>query len=113
MTSTSIDRRAFFGLAGAAGASLLLFGHSGRAAPGMHFAVSHSPAQWRQLLGGSAMPCCARRRPSAPFSSPLLKEHRRGTFDCAGCAQPLFSSATKFESGTGWPSFWKPLPAAW
>jgi peptide-methionine (R)-S-oxide reductase len=47
-----------------------------------------------------------------PFTSPLLKEHRRGTFTCAGCALPLFNSATKFESGTGWPSFWKVLPHA-
>jgi peptide-methionine (R)-S-oxide reductase len=47
-----------------------------------------------------------------PFSSPLLKEHRKGTFVCAGCANGLFSSATKFESGTGWPSFWKPLSRA-
>ena len=47
-----------------------------------------------------------------PFTSPLLNEHRRGTFICAGCALPLFSSATKFESGTGWPSFWRALPDA-
>ena len=46
------------------------------------------------------------------FTSPLLNEHRRGAFVCAGCALPLFSSATKFESGTGWPSFWRPLPRA-
>ncbi|KAG1250249.1 hypothetical protein G6F65_018810 [Rhizopus arrhizus] len=44
-----------------------------------------------------------------PWSSPLNKEHRQGTFACAGCALPLFSSSTKFESGTGWPSFWAPL----
>ena len=47
-----------------------------------------------------------------PFTSPLLKEHRKGIFHCAGCALPLFSSTTKFESGTGWPSFWAPLPNA-
>ena len=58
------------------------------------------------------MQCCARPATERPFSSPLLKEHRKGTFVCAGCAQPLFNSATKFESGTGWPSFWKPLPKA-
>ena len=47
-----------------------------------------------------------------PYTSPLLKEHRRGTFVCAGCALPLYSSTTQFESGTGWPSFWQPLPRA-
>jgi peptide-methionine (R)-S-oxide reductase len=47
-----------------------------------------------------------------PFSSPLLNEHRKGVFTCAGCALPLFSSAAKFDSGTGWPSFWQALPNA-
>jgi len=47
-----------------------------------------------------------------PGSSPLLNEHRRGTFQCAGCALPLFSSATKYDSHTGWPSFWRPLAHA-
>ena len=47
-----------------------------------------------------------------PFSSPLNGEKRAGTFLCAGCALPLFSSKAKFESGTGWPSFWEPLPKA-
>ena len=56
--------------------------------------------------------CCAGAEPSAPFSSPLLEEHREGTFACAGCALALFSSATKYDSGTGWPSFWAPLDGA-
>jgi len=47
-----------------------------------------------------------------PFTSPLLDEHRHGTFLCAGCRLPLFSSMTKFDSGTGWPSFWAPLDKA-
>ena len=47
-----------------------------------------------------------------PWSSPLNKEHRQGTFACAGCALPLFSSSTKFESGTGWPSFTRPLESS-
>ena len=47
-----------------------------------------------------------------PGSSPLNKEKRAGAFTCGGCALPLFSSTTKFESGTGWPSFWQPLDKA-
>jgi peptide-methionine (R)-S-oxide reductase len=47
-----------------------------------------------------------------PFTSPLNGEKRKGTFHCAGCDLPLFSSATKYDSGTGWPSFWQPLPQA-
>jgi len=112
MTSKSIDRRAFFGLAGAGAASLLLFGHSSNAATSMHFAVNHTPAQWKQLLGGQRYAVLREASTEQPFSSPLLNEHRHGVFDCAGCAQRLFASSTKFESGTGWPSFWKPLPHA-
>jgi len=106
------DRRAFLGLAGAAGASLLLFGRSSGSAAGLRFAVNHTPQQWRQMLGAQRYAVLREAATERPFSSPLLNEHRKGTFICAGCAQPLFSSATKFESGTGWPSFWKPLPHA-
>jgi peptide-methionine (R)-S-oxide reductase len=107
------DRRAFLGLAGAAAAGLLLFGRaSGSATPARSFAVTHTPAEWQRLLGPQRYAVLREAATEPPFSSPLLKEHRKGTFICAGCALPLFSSATKFESGTGWPSFWKPLPHA-
>jgi peptide-methionine (R)-S-oxide reductase len=108
-----IDRRAFVGIAGAtAVSSLIALGRSGWAATNFHFAVSHSPAEWRKTLGAQRYAVLREAATERPFSSPLLNEHRRGTFVCAGCALPLFSSATKFESGTGWPSFWKPLPGA-
>ena len=107
------DRRTFIGLTGAAAAaSLVLFGRSGRAAPAMHFAVNHTPAEWKKILGPQRFAVLRQASTERPFSSPLLKEHRRGTFVCAGCAEHLFNSATKFESGTGWPSFWKALPGA-
>ena len=112
MISKTIERRAFLGLAGAAGAGLLLFGRSSSSAAGMRFTVSHSPGEWRHLLGDQRYHVLREAGTERPFSSPLLKEHRRGTFVCAGCALPLFSSTTKFESGTGWPSFWKPLAGA-
>ena len=107
------DRRAFLGLAGAGAAGLLLFGRAGSSgAPAQRFAVSHTPAEWQHILGPQRYAVLREASTERPFSSPLLNEHRKGTFVCAGCALPLFSSATKFESGTGWPSFWKPLPRA-
>jgi peptide-methionine (R)-S-oxide reductase len=107
-----IDRRTMFGMTGAAAAALLLFGRSGRASPAIHFPVNHSPQQWRAMLGAKSYEVLREAATEPPFSSPLLKEHRRGTFLCDGCANPLFNSATKFESGTGWPSFWQVLPHA-
>ena len=106
------DRRAFLGLAAAAGASLLLFGRSGDAKPAMQFPVNRSPAEWKRTLGAQRFYVLRQAGTERPFTSPLNQEHRKGRFVCAGCGRALFSSATKFESGTGWPSFWKPLPSA-
>src|SRR3954453_10138135 len=106
------DRRMFLGIAGAGAASLLLFGRSSSQAAKLSFAVSHTPQQWQQILGAQRYHILREAGTERPFSSPLNDEHRRGTFVCAGCALPLFSSATKFDSGTGWPSFWRALPKA-
>src|SRR5918997_577938 len=106
------DRRAFLGLTGAAGIGLLLFGRTGDADAGTRFAVSRAPAEWKRILGPQRYRILREAATERPFSSPLNKEHRKGTFVCAGCANPLFSSATKFDSGTGWPSFWRPLRGA-
>jgi peptide-methionine (R)-S-oxide reductase len=100
------------GLSGAAAATLLLFGRPGRASTGLRFSVRHTPDEWRRMLGPQRYAVLREAATERPFTSPLLREHRKGVFSCAGCALPLFSSATKFESGTGWPSFWKPLPNA-
>src|SRR5689334_14363934 len=109
----AMDRRIFLGLAGAATASsLLLFGRAGGAAPNLHFAVNHTADQWRRILGPQRYAVLRQAATERPFTSPLLNEHRRGTFVCAGCALPLFNSSTKFESGTGWPSFWQVMPNA-
>ena len=73
------------------------------------FEIEKTDDEWRTHLTPAAVStCCASTAPSAPSPAPL-KEHRKGTFACAGCDLPLFSSETKFESGTGWPSFWQPL----
>jgi peptide-methionine (R)-S-oxide reductase len=76
------------------------------------FEVTHTDAQWHQLLNAQQYQVLREAGTEAPFSSPLDDEHRTGVFSCAGCALDLFSSATKFDSGTGWPSFWKPLDNA-
>ena len=73
------------------------------------YAVSYSDAEWRQRLGPDAYNVLRREATERPFTSPLNKEHRKGVFACRGCGQPLFSSAHKFDSGTGWPSFWQPI----
>ena len=107
-----IDRRAMLGFGGSAALALLVFGRSGNATASLHFTVNHSPGEWRRILGGQRYAVLREAATERPFTSPLLKEHRKGVFTCAGCALPLFSSATKFESGTGWPSFWQVLPHA-
>ncbi|WP_077086381.1 peptide-methionine (R)-S-oxide reductase MsrB [Mycobacterium rhizamassiliense] len=81
-------------------------------APTDAFAVTHSDAEWRQLLTPQQYAVLRTGSTEAPYSSPLNGQHNVGIFGCAGCAQDLFSSTTKFDSGTGWPSFWKALPNA-
>ena len=71
-----------------------------------------SDVDWRQRLTASQYTVLRQQGTERPGSSPLNKEKRKGTFVCAGCDLPLFSSDTKFESGTGWPSFNDPLPGA-
>ena len=68
-----------------------------------------SDAEWKKRLTPDQYAVLRHEGTERPFTSPLLNEHRTGAFNCAGCALPLFSSSTKFESGTGWPSFWAPL----
>lgn len=74
--------------------------------------VIHSDAEWRRLLPPQSYAVLRHDGTEPAFSSPLDEEKRPGLYVCAGCALPLFSSAAKFDSGTGWPSFWKPLPNA-
>ena len=76
------------------------------------FEVVKSDEEWKRLLSPAAYKVLRHEATERPYSSPLNKEHRKGIFACAGCELPLFSSETKFESGTGWPSFYKPLPDA-
>ena len=76
------------------------------------FKVTRNDAEWRKLLTPDQYSVLRESGTEIPFTSPLLHEKRAGTFTCAGCELDLFSSTTKFESGTGWPSFWAPLENA-
>jgi peptide-methionine (R)-S-oxide reductase len=73
------------------------------------FEYTLTDAQWQKKLSPAAYQVLRHEDTERPFTSPLNKEKRPGTFACAGCDLPLFSSTTKFDSGTGWPSFWQPL----
>ena len=74
--------------------------------------IAKSDDEWRATLSPDQFRVLREHGTERAGTSPLNKEKREGMFTCAGCGQPLFSSATKFESGTGWPSFWEPLPKA-
>jgi peptide-methionine (R)-S-oxide reductase len=76
------------------------------------FEIQKSDSEWRAILSKPQYDVLRLRRTEAPGSSPLDKEKRKGTFVCAGCDLALFSSETKFDSKTGWPSFYRPLPNA-
>lgn len=94
--------------------SLLLAGSllpvAARAAPPL--ALKKSRSEWQKLLPASSYAVLFEEATEAPFSSPLDTEKRAGTYLCAACFLPLFSSAQKFDSGTGWPSFFDVLPDA-
>ena len=109
-----MTRRDLF--AGATALSVGLFGATalfrGKARASGHFEVSLSDDEWRKRLTPEQFEVLRHEGTEMAFSSPLDHEHREGTYDCAGCVLPLFSSKTKFDSGTGWPSFWAPLPNA-
>ena len=103
----TFSRRAFLATAAAACAAPAAFA----AAPG-RFEVVRTPQEWRRRLGAERYAVLRQDHTERPGTSPLNREKRRGTYHCAGCALPLYSSSTKFESGTGWPSFYAPLPNA-
>jgi peptide-methionine (R)-S-oxide reductase len=102
-------RTALSGLTAIASASLLQ-GPSARAAEEEH--VVRTDAEWRSTLTADQYAILRKEGTERPFTSSLLHEGRKGVFACAGCGLDLFSSSTKFDSGTGWPSFWAPLDNA-
>jgi len=88
-----------------------LGGCSAKAA-GETFEVTHTDAEWKRMLPPDSYEVLRHARTERAGTSPLDKIYRKGVYSCRGCALPLFASETKFDSGTGWPSFWRPLPNA-
>jgi peptide-methionine (R)-S-oxide reductase len=76
------------------------------------FPIQKSDEEWRKSLDPQQYQVLRKHGTERAGTSPLNNEKRKGAFRCAGCGEPLFDSGTKFESGTGWPSFWEPLPGA-
>jgi peptide-methionine (R)-S-oxide reductase len=107
-----LSRRTLMG-AGAGGLIVALSGRrpASAAGAGQTFELTRSEDEWRKLLTADQFAVLRRSGTERPFTSPLLHEKRKGTFACAGCDLPLFDSSTKFDSGTGWPSFFTFIPA--
>jgi peptide-methionine (R)-S-oxide reductase len=110
MTEHHHDRRRILAWLGATAAIPVIAACGSGAAEAKAYPVSHSDAEWRKLLTAAQYRILRQEGTERPFTSPLDREHRSGTFVCAADGNPLFASATKFDSGTGWPSFFRPLP---
>jgi peptide-methionine (R)-S-oxide reductase len=106
-----IDRRQLLAAAGVGAVALMLARGPALAAP-RKFAVTLSDSEWRKRLGAERYAVLRKASTERPFSSPLDHEKRKGIYVCAGCKLPLYPSTTKFDSGTGWPSFYAPLKNA-
>lgn len=89
-----------------------IIGPTSTPSPAASFELVRSDAEWRTLLSAEQFDVLRKHGTERPWTSPLNKEYSRGVYVCAGCELPLFSSDTKFDSGTGWPSFWAPLDGA-
>ena len=108
MIDPPVSRRRMLGWLGAA--SAVPFVAACGTADAATYPVRHTDAEWKQLLTPAQYYILRQQGTERPYTSPLLAEHRKGTFVCAADGNPLYASSTKFDSGTGWPSFWKPLP---
>ena len=108
-----LDRRIFLASGGSFAVTVGLCWSQRRSAmAGPSFEIRKTEAEWRSILTPAQFDVLRKHGTERPGSSPLNHEKRKGTFACAGCDLPMFSSETKFESGTGWPSFTRPLPNA-
>lgn len=106
-----MNRRVFLGGAAAAAIVATLW-HMGTGEAEAAYPVPLTDAEWRKRLSPQAYAVLRQKSTEHPFTSPLNKEKREGIYSCAGCEQRLFLSTTKFDSGTGWPSFYRPINGA-
>lgn len=104
-----MDRRSILKYAGFTAVGLVAGSRAGFAE---EFEISKTEAEWKAVLSPEQYAVLRAEDTEAPNSSPLLDEHRKGIFACAGCDLPLYSSDTKYDSGTGWPSFYDVLTNA-
>ena len=109
---TLLSTLAALGLGGGAARTMGADTKPGKSSTGSVSKLNLSDAEWKKRLTSEQYHVLRREGTEAPGTSPLNLEKRQGTYHCAGCELPLFSSATKYESGTGWPSFYQPLPDA-
>ena len=109
MQTFSPARRKMLTLMGSGVAAGALAACGSSEAQAKSFPVSLSEAQWRKKLTKSEFEVLRKAATERPYTSPLNDEKRAGTFTCAGCGNALYSSKTKYDSGTGWPSFWAPI----
>jgi peptide-methionine (R)-S-oxide reductase len=109
---TTNSRRAFLSALVATTGAAVVAACGSTSANARSWPKGRTDAQWKARLTKTEYWILREAGTEKPYSSALNGEHRAGTFLCAGCANQLYSSKTKFESGTGWPSFWQPLPGA-
>jgi len=109
MSESVIKRRTFLGSTGLLASLPLLNACGATPAQAKSFPITKTEAQWRRKLTKSEFYVLRQAGTERPYSSPLDKEKREGTFVCAGCGNRLYSSAHKYDSGTGWPSFYKAI----
>lgn len=106
MTDNQTNRRGVLNWIGASASFVALTACGSGRAEAKAFPVSFSEAEWRKRLTAGEFRILREASTEKPYSSPLNDEKRKGTFVCAGCGNALYSSRTKYDSGTGWPSFW-------
>ncbi len=111
MPQPRTTRRSTLALFGGGAASLALIS-CGRSVEAKSFPVRRTEAQWRAKLTTAEFRVLREESTERAYSSPLDTEKRAGTFVCAGCANPVYSSRHKYDSGTGWPSFWQPIKSS-